>query len=649
MPETNWILNLVDRVTGPIKEMVANITSAKDAVTDLDVTNKKTSNNLTDELVKEQKHRREIRKAIEEQKKAIEDANNSVKDGMTAEKFKEIETDVNKAKVRIKELNEELINSSKKIGDIREEIQEMKMLPDSFALVTAGFNQASELISKFSSTLDFSVEIGRTRDNIQRMTGAAGNALRDITSQVHIMGRAFDESDEKIAQAANALSRNMGISFNEALDLIEKGYDKGADVGGRMLQNLEQYAPHMREMGLEASQMIALMADAAQKGIPTDKAIAAFDKANESIRERGPRTVEALKGIGIEVEDLSKKSSFEAVQMISQAMDGASENAKAKVLRDVFKNAGKDVGTQFIEGIGQVDMNIDNIPSVVEAGTGFKKFLGEVENLFANTFGNAGVYIQQFANVAGTLNNVVGVFATLSKVTWAQNIAQKALNITTRVFNVIAKAGPWGWIALAIGTVITVVNLLGDRFEWAAGIMGGVKNSFKDFGKVLLDVVLLPINSILASLGAMGNAIAKLFKGDFSGAWTAAKSAMDPIKELVADTKKMAGAYKQGSDDQIQAFREKQKKDAEGLAAKDAGLSPTLGDTDLESPDAGKNKKGKAGRSGTEISGVGGTKSITMNLEINNIFNAVKGDVRQFAMQLSGQINDRLRDALVTN
>jgi len=642
LAETNWILNLIDRVTGTAKTIASNVMAGVKAITAMDSSAKLSQKELEKMLKEEQQHRKQLIAQIKEQEKVVSDYEKKRDKAAPGHARQAAITALNNEKQALQNLKQELELSNEALQDHKTQIEQVKNESQKWVNTALGFNQVSEILGKIAKTFDFATTIARSRDNIQRMTGATGKALDEVTGKVHNIARSFDESDDKIALAANALSKNMGVSYNEALALIEKGYDKGANLQGDMLQMLERYAPQLQQMGLSASESIALMAQAGKSGIPVDKAVDSLKQANDALRERGPATEEALKGIGISVEELSKKTSFEAVQMISKSMEGASEAAKAKVLKSIFKESGKSAGSGFVEGIASVDMNIDNIPSVVEAGTGFKKLLADLESWFGNTFGNAGIYIQQFAGVAGSLNDVIGIFATLNKMTWAQNIAQKALNVTTGIFSAIAAAGPWGWIAIAIGAVITVVGLLADKFEWAAGIVGGVKNSFMDFGMVLLDIILTPVKLILSTLGAIGSAIAKLFSGDFSGAWQAAKTAIDPVKDLIADTKKAANSYQQGSDDAKEEYRKKQQEEANTTA----GTGPEYTPPPLGTPpDDKKNSKGKS--DGMSISGAGGTKSITMNLEIKNYFNNVKGNVRDLANQVAGQINDRLRDALV--
>ena len=65
----------------------------------------------------------------------------------------------------------------------------------------------------------------------------------------------------------------------------------------------------------------------------------------------------------------------------------------------------------------------------------------------------------------------------------------------------------------------------------------------KGFGSILKDLVVSNIQSLLQSIGALGEALDNLFKGDFSGAWQSVKAAgslfadADGTQRALSDTK----------------------------------------------------------------------------------------------------------------
>jgi phage-related minor tail protein len=210
-------------------------------------------------------------------------------------------------------------------------------------------NQAFELFDTLGEKLDFTKDINKTKLALQQM---GVQDVDEVSAKIHNISKVFEDDSMQIAKAANAMTKQIGGSFESNLALLQAGYEKGANLNGDMLDQFKEYGPQMRELGLDASQMLAIMAKAGKDGLFSDKAIDSIKEANLSLKEMGTTQLDALKGIGLNYErDLKGKTSFEAVQLISKAMEGATAQAKQLALTDIFKGAGEDAGMSFILGL----------------------------------------------------------------------------------------------------------------------------------------------------------------------------------------------------------------------------------------------------------------------------------------------------------
>ncbi len=221
-------------------------------------------------------------------------------------------------------------------------------------------NQMGELFESVSEQLDFTNDISNTQTALNQMDV---KNVDEMSKKIHEISKIFNEDFVEIAKAANAMTKQIGGSFESNLALLEAGYEKGANLNGDMLDQFKEYGPQIRELGLDASQMLAIMTNAGKQGVFSDKAIDSIKEANLSLKEMGKPQIEALKGIGLGVEDLAGKTSFEAVRMITKAMDGATAQAKQLALTDIFKGAGEDAGMSFILGLGTMELDPNKIPS----------------------------------------------------------------------------------------------------------------------------------------------------------------------------------------------------------------------------------------------------------------------------------------------
>ncbi|KAA6307074.1 hypothetical protein EZS27_041260, partial [termite gut metagenome] len=120
---------------------------------------------------------------------------------------------------------------------------------------------------------------------------------------------------------------------------------------------------------------------------------------------------------------------------------------------------------------------------------------------------------QQSVILAG-IKKVADIAQTVA--TWGLTAASEALNATFL-------ASPLGWIALAVGAVVTVVTLCWQKFEGFRVAVLGVWEVIKEFGGTLLDSVVKPFKQVLSGIGGVCSAIVNLVKGNFSEA-AAAKS-----------------------------------------------------------------------------------------------------------------------------
>jgi Phage-related minor tail protein len=388
-------------------------------------------------------------------------------------------------------------------------------------------NQMGELFDSVSEQLDFTSEISNVQTALNQMDVSN---VDEMSSKIHQISKIFNEDGLEIAKAANAMTKQIGGSFETNLALLEAGYEKGANLNGDMLDQFKEYGPQIRELGLDASQMLAIMANAGKQGIFSDKAIDSVKEANLSLKEMGPAQLDALKGIGLGVKDLAGKTSFEAVQMISKAMNGANAQAKQLALTDIFKGAGEDAGMGFILGLGTMELDPNKIKSFANADKGFKTWTANLQSSIAenvggwmpliNMLGMGGMAITGMISLGGQLFPMLTKLATSTKLVaaaqWLWNIAMNANPASLIVIGIIAliavialainKWDEWGASIMLflgpIGMVISAFKSIYDHWEsiklafQTEGILGGLKR----IGMVLFDAILKPLQQLLELL-----------------------------------------------------------------------------------------------------------------------------------------------------
>lgn len=428
-------------------------------------------------------------------------------------------------------------------------------------------NQATELFDNLSQKLDFTTDINKTKTALQQM-GVVDN-IDKVSESINNLKVRFGDDSIQIAKAANAMTKQLGGTFESNLAEIEKGYLKGANLNGDMIDQLKEYPSQIKELGLNASQMIAIMAKAGKDGIFSDKAIDSIKEANLSLKEMGQPQIDALKGIGIEVKDLAGKTSFEAVQMIAKAMDGATAQAKQLALTDIFKGAGEDAGMSFILGLGSMDLDPNNIPSFKQADDGFKAFTAKIQSAVADTLG--GLPIHDIAAFAITAMGLISVLSTLNGVISFTTIATKIQTAAQWLWNAALTANPIGLVIAAIAALIAITVVAYNKIGWFRGAIDATWEALKGFGTVIKEYVINRFKELLAGVTGIGAAMLKFFQGDWQGAWDAGKAAINNLMGFES-AKTAAGQLKKVGKDAALAY-------AKGVAEVDAEAKLKTGST----------------------------------------------------------------------
>ena len=217
------------------------------------------------------------------------------------------------------------------------------------------------------------------------------------------------------------------------------------------------------------------------------------------------------------------------------------------------------------------------------------------------------------------------------------------------------------WI-LVITAVITGLTVLWNRSEKFRGTIMGLVEVVKGFGSALKNYVLDTVKSLISGITGLGNVFSKLFSGDFKGAFESGKQV---VKDFATVGKNMSGfgiaeaLYNEGKTSGAK-FTAGYTEGALQVATKDWKPNFMFDNGTVDANNIGGNKTTKTDPVITpsakeKISGVdsgsGSGKSITMRLDIKNYFNGVASDldkhVDDFAAKFVTKINDGLRDAVV--
>lgn len=225
-------------------------------------------------------------------------------------------------------------------------------------------------------------------------------------------------------------------------------------------------------------------------------------------------------------------------------------------------------------------------------------------------------------------------------------LALKAWVAIQKILNVVMSLNPVGLVVAGIAALVAIVAVCWNKFAGFRAVILTVWDTMKGFATMIKDYVIDRIAGLLTGIGKVGEALAALFKGDFSGAWNAAKSAAgllsghDARRNASASARDIVGGIG-GNYSAHLAEQTKQELSApKGAAGAEEGISAgTLG---LGSVDTSK--------VANDIT-TGGTRntSITLNIakfwEDVNVFPAEDMDMNMLTRKVLEAINRSLEAA----
>jgi phage-related minor tail protein len=278
--------------------------------------------------------------------------------------------------------------------------------------VVAGF-QAFQQVSVFVA--EFTAEITKLRGAIQTLTGATGGELDQFTSQVSAITKTFNENYDEILTAANSVSKQLGISFSEALDGIQEGFIAGSNANGEFLDTLREYPTFFKEAGLSADQFFTAINNAATQGIFSDKGVDVIKEVTLRLRELPKATSDALSGIGLDSADIKRKIEKEgiaaAIATVSKRLSElkASSPEVGRAIADIFGGAGEDAGLAYIVSLQNINNKTDSLIDTTNEyqlaqlkTLELNRDLAEVQNDIAKEIGGTSVQFEQLGIIIQT-------------------------------------------------------------------------------------------------------------------------------------------------------------------------------------------------------------------------------------------------------
>ncbi len=418
--------------------------------------------------------------------------------------------------------------------------------------------------------------------------GVTGDSLEAIRNDIQATADTYGKDYKETLEAVDVLTSQYGYDAKEALQIINDGFQSGADLNGDMIAKIKQYAPAFHDASISGKELVGVIQQT-RSGIFSNGGMDLIQMASKKIREMSTKTVEALEGIGISSKKVEadlvngSKSTFDVIKMISTKLKEVPQNSleAGAVLKDVFGKQGANAGLKMIE---QLDtMNIDL-------------------NKLKDTTGEYGKKLDEQREANEELNSVMSAMFDMSQKGFGSMLANAKLFVTK------------GIISMLKG-IMNLTNKIIDLYNESAvfrGLLQLIIALIKSFGSITRGVFNVIIDAAKMAGRAM-KGLAQIVEGLVTFSWSKIKEGFataitgnftKTIKEGYGDVKaaggEIAGHFVDGFNETIKNAKVKHIEVAayakeEGETTKTRDIS-TAGFGNLE-----KGKKKKKGISAEEM------------------------------------------------
>ena len=238
------------------------------------------------------------------------------------------------------------------------------LLKNPYVLAIAG------VVAGFKWFYDYNKGLVEASRLTKYFTGLTGDAMRSVRDNVQAVSDTFGKGFNETLKTANAMSKNLGVSGNEATDIIAKGLAAGGMNSEQYLSNLQRFAPTFQKMGMTAEQAAVAMSQIDKAGVNSQRALMAMSRASLQLRTMSDGTAKSLNAIGVDAQQMSQdvqsgaRSVQDAMAEVARKLQETGSNSKeaAAVMKELFGARGESaIGDGFLTFLAESNKGMEEL------------------------------------------------------------------------------------------------------------------------------------------------------------------------------------------------------------------------------------------------------------------------------------------------
>lgn len=230
-------------------------------------------------------------------------------------------------------------------------------------------------------------------DSINDITDK-GYSIEGVSEAVKMLQQRFNLSEaetKKLAQGMDLLNKygyenkdiirfmtsatnDWRMSYEDALDYILTGHQKGLNISEDWMDTLVEYTPILSTLGVGGKEAFALISEAVKAtGLDTDKAADMVKEFYLTLTDGSSTSKDAFNALGINIDSLKKQiddgsiTSVDAMKKVMQAiMKVGDETEQARLLQEIFKGTIEYGSIGVVEAWGNMEDSVVNTKGAID-------------------------------------------------------------------------------------------------------------------------------------------------------------------------------------------------------------------------------------------------------------------------------------------
>lgn len=236
----------------------------------------------------------------------------------------------------------------------------------------------------------FGEDLGQAQQAVTALYRIMGDIpqaeMHALSEGVLTINKAFGADTQETMRAVNNLMKNFGMSAQEAMDYVTRGFQENLDFSGEFLESISEYSTYFSEMGMTGDDFFATLKSGAESGaFQLDKVGDAMKEFSLRAKDGSKATNEAFQGLGLNATEMGNafnaggeqaKQAFETVVTKLQGVE--SETERNAIAVSLFGTQYEDLGEQAFTAFLTANKGLDNVAGATDrAGKAFAESFGQ--------------------------------------------------------------------------------------------------------------------------------------------------------------------------------------------------------------------------------------------------------------------------------